>query len=224
MSTTRMVPTVTLNDGHEIPQLGFGVFQIPPEETAQAVGRALEAGYRHVDTAEMYGNERGVGEAVRAAGLDRAEVYITSKLNNGFHKPEDARHAFERTLADLAVDYVDLFLIHWPLPTRCRRCRSRRPPPEVRRAPGGGGSSSGRGQRSSTTISEWPVGSRNQNMGGTGSPIRATSASTSTPWAWRWAWVASMSSVVRVIPVSAGVTSVPGRGGASAIPALPSGG
>jgi 2,5-diketo-D-gluconate reductase A len=111
------VPTIELNDGNPIPQLGFGVFQIPPAETARAVSVALEVGYRHIDTAEMYGNERGVGEAVRASGLDRSDVYITSKLNNGFHEPDDARRAFAGTLAELGSDYVDLFLIHWPLPT-----------------------------------------------------------------------------------------------------------
>jgi 2,5-diketo-D-gluconate reductase A len=111
------VPTIELNDGHTIPQLGFGVFQIEPSETAQAVTEALEVGYRHIDTAEMYRNERGVGEGVRASGLDRADVYITSKLNNGFHRPDDARRAFDGTLAALGFDYVDLFLIHWPLPT-----------------------------------------------------------------------------------------------------------
>ena len=78
---------------------------------------ALEIGYRHIDTAEMYGNEKGVGEGVRDAGLDRADVFITSKLNNGFHKPDDARRAFANTLKALGSDYVDLFLIHWPLPT-----------------------------------------------------------------------------------------------------------
>jgi 2,5-diketo-D-gluconate reductase A len=111
------IPTIALNDGKTIPQLGFGVFQIPPAETERAVVSALEAGYRHIDTAEMYGNEEGVGAAVRAAGLDRAEVYITSKLNNGFHRPDDARREFARTLEVLGYDYVDLFLIHWPLPT-----------------------------------------------------------------------------------------------------------
>ena len=111
------VPTVALNDGHSIPQLGFGVFQIDPAETAQAVSEALEVGYRHIDTAEMYGNERAVGEAIRASGLDRRDVYVTSKLNNGFHRPADARRAFDGTLSELGFDYVDLFLIHWPLPT-----------------------------------------------------------------------------------------------------------
>jgi len=111
------VPTIELNDGTAIPQLGFGVFQVPPAETAEAVSVALAAGYRHIDTAEMYGNERGVGEAVRAAGLDRGDVYITSKLNNGFHRPDDARRAMAGTLEELGFDYVDLFLIHWPLPT-----------------------------------------------------------------------------------------------------------
>jgi 2,5-diketo-D-gluconate reductase A len=116
-ASTSTIPTVELNDGNTIPQLGFGVFQIPPAETARAVSLALEAGYRHIDTAEMYGNEKEVGEAIRASGLDRSEVFVTSKLNNGFHEPDAAREAFDRTLADLGVDHVDLFLIHWPLPT-----------------------------------------------------------------------------------------------------------
>jgi 2,5-diketo-D-gluconate reductase A len=112
------VPTIDLNDGSAIPQLGFGVFQIEPEDTAEAVRVALDAGYRHIDTAEMYGNERGVGEGIRAAGLDRGDVYITSKLSNAFHEPDAARRAFEGTLAELDTDHLDLFLIHWPLPTR----------------------------------------------------------------------------------------------------------
>ena len=111
------VPSIELNDGQSIPQLGFGVFQIPPDETAEAVKRALDIGYRHIDTAEMYGNEKEVGQGIRDAGLDRGEVFVTSKLNNGFHKPDDARRAFDQTLRSLGSDYVDLFLIHWPLPT-----------------------------------------------------------------------------------------------------------
>jgi 2,5-diketo-D-gluconate reductase A len=111
------VPAIDLNDGRTIPQLGFGVFKIPPAETVPAVSRALEVGYRHIDTAQMYGNEKEVGLAVREYGLDRADVYVTSKLNNGFHRPDDARRAFAATLSDLRFEYVDLFLIHWPLPT-----------------------------------------------------------------------------------------------------------
>ena len=111
------IPNIELNDGHSIPQLGFGVFQIDPAETEGAVRVALEVGYRHIDTAEMYGNERGVGEAIRASGLDRGEVYVTSKLNNSFHEPDEARKAFDRTLSELDFDHVELFLIHWPLPT-----------------------------------------------------------------------------------------------------------
>ena len=111
------VPAIELNDGAFIQQLGFGVFQIEPQKTAAAVRVALEVGYRHIDTAEMYGNEKEVGQGVRDAGLDRADVFITSKLNNGFHRPDDARRAFDETLSALESGYVDLFLIHWPLPT-----------------------------------------------------------------------------------------------------------
>ncbi|GAB4081037.1 aldo/keto reductase [Modestobacter muralis] len=110
------VPTITLNNGVEIPQLGFGVYQVAPEETAQAVQTALEVGYRHIDTAEMYGNEKGVGEGIRNSGVPREEVFITSKLNNGFHAHDDALRAFDGTLEALGFDNVDLFLIHWPLP------------------------------------------------------------------------------------------------------------
>jgi 2,5-diketo-D-gluconate reductase A len=111
------VPTITLNDGAQIPQLGFGVYQIKPDETANAVQTAVDIGYRHIDTAEMYQNERGVGEGIRNSGVDRSEVFVTSKLNNGFHRPDDARRAFDKTLSELGFDHVDLFLIHWPLPT-----------------------------------------------------------------------------------------------------------
>ena len=111
------VPRLALIDGTTIPQLGFGVFLVPPPETAALVTTALEIGYRHIDTAEMYGNEAGVGEAVRASSIPREELYITSKLNNGFHRPDDARRAFDDTMTALDMDYLDLFLIHWPLPT-----------------------------------------------------------------------------------------------------------
>jgi 2,5-diketo-D-gluconate reductase A len=112
------VPQIMLNNGKTIPQFGFGVFQVKPEDTAQAVTTALQAGYRHVDTAEGYGNEQEVGEAIAASGLDRADVFVTSKLDNASHLPDDARKAFDGTLSALGFDYVDLFLIHWPLPTR----------------------------------------------------------------------------------------------------------
>ncbi len=113
-----VVPSIELNDGQSIPQLGFGVFQIEPKDTARAVGEALKVGYRHLDTAQMYGNERQVGEALQASDLERADVFVTSKLNNGFHRPDDARRSFDETLSELGLDHVDLFLIHWPLPTR----------------------------------------------------------------------------------------------------------
>ena len=111
------VPTITLNNGVVIPQLGFGVYQITPDDTRQATLDALEVGYRHIDTAEMYGNEKQVGEAVAASGLSRSEVFVTSKLNNGFHARDAALRAFDETLDALGFDYLDLFLIHWPLPS-----------------------------------------------------------------------------------------------------------
>lgn len=111
------VPTIALNNGVLIPQLGFGTYQITPEEAKQATLDALEVGYRHIDTAEMYGNEKQVGEAVAASGIDRAEIFVTSKLNNGFHARDAALTAFDGTLDALGFDYLDLFLIHWPLPT-----------------------------------------------------------------------------------------------------------
>jgi 2,5-diketo-D-gluconate reductase A len=112
------IPEVMLNNGQRIPQLGFGVFLIPPAQTEAAVTHALKAGYRHIDTAEGYGNEAEVGQAISKSGLSRAEVFVTTKLNNGAHQPDDARRAFDGSLKALGTDYVDLFLIHWPLPTR----------------------------------------------------------------------------------------------------------
>jgi 2,5-diketo-D-gluconate reductase A len=110
------VRPITLNNGVTIPQLGFGVFQIQPDRTEQATLAALETGYRHIDTAQMYGNESQVGDAVRASGVDRDDVFVTSKLSNAFHAYDDALSAFDQTLKDLGFDYLDLFLVHWPLP------------------------------------------------------------------------------------------------------------
>jgi 2,5-diketo-D-gluconate reductase A len=110
------VPNIRLNNGVEIPQFGFGVFQVPPEETAQAVREALDAGYRHIDTAEMYENEEGVGKALAESGLPRDEVFLTTKLNNSNHGHDAALRAMDESLAKLGVEYVDLFLIHWPRP------------------------------------------------------------------------------------------------------------
>ena len=110
-------PSITLNDSTTIPQLGFGVLLVPSDETAATVTQALEVGYRHIDTAQMYFNEAGVGEAIAASGIPRDELYITSKLSNGFHRPDDARRSFDETLERLRLDRIDLFLIHWPVPT-----------------------------------------------------------------------------------------------------------
>jgi len=112
------IPDILLNNGNRIPQFGFGVFLVEPADAEMAVSEALRAGYRHIDTAEMYGNERQVGQALARSGLDRADVFLTSKLGNDAHRPDDARKAFDETLAALGTDYVDLFLIHWPLPSR----------------------------------------------------------------------------------------------------------
>lgn len=110
------VPTIDLNNGVSIPQLGFGVYQVEPEQTKDATLSALEVGYRHIDTAQMYGNEKGVGEALRESGIARDEIFVTSKLNNGFHAHDDAIKAFDESLDRLGLDQLDLFLIHWPLP------------------------------------------------------------------------------------------------------------
>jgi len=112
------VPTVTLNNGVEMPQLGFGVFQVPDDETTAAVTAALEAGYRSIDTAAIYGNEAGVGRAVAASGLPREDLFITTKLWNADQGYDATLKAFDRSLAALGLDYVDLYLIHWPSPAR----------------------------------------------------------------------------------------------------------
>ena len=117
---TDQVPRIALRGDTEIPQLGFGVFQVPPEHTAEAVTRAFEAGYRHIDTAAAYQNEAEVGQAFHASGLDREDVFITTKCFNTDHGHEVARHAFKRSLERLGLDHVDLYLIHWPVPSRDR--------------------------------------------------------------------------------------------------------
>lgn len=110
------IPAVELNNGVTMPQVGYGVFQVPPAETATAVTAALEAGYRSIDTATLYGNESGVGRAVRDSGIPRGELFLTTKLWNDAHGYDAARKAFDTSLAELGTDYVDLYLIHWPVP------------------------------------------------------------------------------------------------------------
>ena len=117
---TDQVPRISLRGDTEIPQLGFGVFQVPPEDTADVVTRAFETGYRHIDTAAAYQNEAEVGQAFHASGLDREDVFITTKCFNTDHGYEEARHAFAQSLERLGLDYVDLYLIHWPVPSRDR--------------------------------------------------------------------------------------------------------
>jgi 2,5-diketo-D-gluconate reductase A len=112
------VPNIKLNSGVKIPQFGFGVFQIPPFDTAAAVRTALEVGYRHIDTAQMYGNEREVGEGIRQSGVPREDVFVTTKLANDQHGYDEAIRALEGSLRRLGSDYVDLYLIHWPIPRR----------------------------------------------------------------------------------------------------------
>ncbi len=119
-SSTSQVPHLDLRDAGAIPQLGFGVFQVPPQDTADVTSRAFEAGYRHIDTAAAYGNEEGVGQAVRDAGLDREEVFVTTKCFNNDHGYDEATKAFHASLDRLGLDYVDLYLIHWPVPARDR--------------------------------------------------------------------------------------------------------
>jgi 2,5-diketo-D-gluconate reductase A len=115
-----VIPSVTLHDGVEIPQLGFGVFQVPPEETQSAVEEALAAGYRHIDTAAAYRNERGVGAAITASDLPREDVFVTTKLWNSQQGYESTLKTFEKSLGRLGFEYVDLYLIHWPVPTEDR--------------------------------------------------------------------------------------------------------
>jgi 2,5-diketo-D-gluconate reductase A len=118
MTNATEVPVVTLHDGVEMPQLGFGVFQIPPEETQERVEEALAVGYRHVDTAAAYRNEAGVGAAIAAAGVPREDIFVTTKLWNSEQGYDSTLQAFEKSLERLGTDHVDLYLIHWPLPSR----------------------------------------------------------------------------------------------------------
>jgi len=115
---TDQVPRIPLRGDTVIPQLGFGVFQVPPEDTAEVVTRALQTGYRHIDTAAAYQNEAEVGQAFHASGLPREDVFITTKCFNTDHGYEEARHAFKQSLERLGLDYVDLYLIHWPVPSQ----------------------------------------------------------------------------------------------------------
>jgi 2,5-diketo-D-gluconate reductase A len=126
MPTTITIPQITLNDGATIPQLGYGTLALQPDRNvthkntniaAQTVSEALEAGYRHIDTAQAYGTEPGIGKAISESGIARDEIYITSKLANANHHPEDVKRSFDQTMTYLGVDQIDLFLVHWPLPT-----------------------------------------------------------------------------------------------------------
>jgi 2,5-diketo-D-gluconate reductase A len=119
-SSTGNVPLITLRDQVQIPQLGFGVFQVPPQDTEEVVLRALEAGYRHIDTAAAYRNEAGVGQAIRASGLDRHEVFVTTKCPNDAHGADAAQRALKGSLEQLELDFVNLYLIHWPVPSTDR--------------------------------------------------------------------------------------------------------
>jgi 2,5-diketo-D-gluconate reductase A len=120
MTQATSIPTVTLHDGVEIPQLGFGVFQVPPEKTQDAVEEALETGYRHIDTAAAYRNERGVGAAIATSGIPREEIFVTTKLWNSAQGYESTLGAFEKSRERLGMDHVDLYLIHWPVPSEGR--------------------------------------------------------------------------------------------------------
>src|SRR5690606_37402382 len=118
------VPTITLNSGHHIPQLGFGVFKVDPAETERIVTDALEVGYRHIDTAAIYGNEEGVGRAIAASGIPRDQLFITTKLYNNDQGTQSAFDAMALSLEKLGLDSVDLYLIHWPSPKQDRYVES----------------------------------------------------------------------------------------------------
>jgi 2,5-diketo-D-gluconate reductase A len=117
-TTSSQIPKISLRDSDAIPQLGFGVFMIPKRETEEVVAQALSVGYRHIDTAALYGNEAEVGQAIHASGLERGEVFVTTKCFNNDHGYEQAKRALSASLDRLEMDYVDLYLIHWPVPAR----------------------------------------------------------------------------------------------------------
>lgn len=112
------VPPITLNNGVEMPQLGFGVWQVPDDEAEKAVATALEAGYRSIDTAAIYGNEEGTGKAIAASGVAREDLFVTTKLWNSDQGYDATLRAFDTSLEKLGLDYVDLYLIHWPVPSK----------------------------------------------------------------------------------------------------------
>jgi 2,5-diketo-D-gluconate reductase A len=120
MAQATSIPSIELHDGVEIPQLGFGVFQVPPDDTQRVVEEALEVGYRHIDTAAAYRNESGVGAAIIASGIPREEVFVTTKLWNSEQGHESTLAAFDKSLERLGLDHVDLYLIHWPVPSEGR--------------------------------------------------------------------------------------------------------
>lgn len=119
-SETGTVPPIVLNDGNLIPQLGFGVFQVPPDDAFEVVATALRTGYRSIDTAAAYNNEEGVGRAIRESGIPRDEIYVTTKLWNADQGYDSALRAFDASMRQLGLDYLDLYLIHWPVPTADR--------------------------------------------------------------------------------------------------------
>ncbi|MGW0585461.1 aldo/keto reductase, partial [Streptomyces sp. NPDC002920] len=112
------VPPIILNNGVEMPQLGFGVWQVPDDEAERAVATALESGYRSIDTAALYANEEGTGKAINGSGVPRKDVFVTTKLGNGDQGYDATLRAFDTSLGKLGLDYVDLYLIHWPLPAK----------------------------------------------------------------------------------------------------------
>jgi 2,5-diketo-D-gluconate reductase A len=129
-----LIPSIPLNDGHRIPQLGLGIWQVPDNDTARVVSAAFEVGYRHIDGAAAYGNEKGLGRAIHASGLPRADLFITTKLRNPDQGYKEALQAVDSSLGRLGLDYIDLYLIHWPCPRHDRFVDSWKALIEARRA------------------------------------------------------------------------------------------